>query len=195
LKARILSGRGNLAGLKTLEKTANSIDTSQPDLADIVSEIRFLIAEANAKGKYKDEVFSLGTRDPMSTLEKGHVQFQSFIEMYRAACMPVRTSWCGPALHRAARVSEEFVAAYQGLDIAKTLDPEIVKKFHGRKKEIIESAENLTLELDEKSYELAKSGSTNPAWTTAIMWQNGGDWSSERFTSEAASHFIQWHIR
>jgi hypothetical protein len=115
--------------------------------------------------------------------------------MYRAACMPVRTSWCGPALHRAARVSEEFVAAYQGLDIAKTLDPEIVKKFHGRKKEIIESAENLTLELDEKSYELVKSGSTNPAWTTAIMWQNGGDWSSERFTSEAASHFIQWHIR
>jgi hypothetical protein len=51
------------------------------------------------------------------------------------------------------------------------------------------------MEADEKSLEQAKSGATNPDWTTTIMWQNGGDWSREKYTSENADHYIQWRTR
>lgn len=71
----------------------------------------------------------------------------------------------------------------------------MVKGFYVRKKSLLESVENQILEADEKSLEQAKSGATNPDWTTTIMWQNGGDWSREKYTSENADHYIQWRTR
>jgi hypothetical protein len=194
LKARVSSAKGNLSAIQSIEKQISKFDASDADVAEMVSEIRFLIAESASKGKFKEAVFSLASKDPFATLENGYNQINQIANQYKSTCISQRSSWCAPALHRAARVTEEFVKSYQDLEIASSLDPEIVKKFYARKKEIIEWADSLSLELDEKSFGLAKSGATNPAWTTAIMWQNGGEWSHESFTSEAASHFIQWHI-
>jgi hypothetical protein len=195
LKARILAAKGNVKALVSVESQTAALDQSTQTTADILSEVRFLLAETMAKSQFKDEVFSLGSKDPKAELENGYRQFTNITQMYKSSCSSVRTSWCGPALHRSARIAEAFVRSYGDITIAKTLDPEIVKDFYVRKKAIIEGVESMALEADEKSMEQAKIGATNPDWTAAILWQNGGEWSREKFTSEAASHFIQWHTR
>ena len=153
------------------------------------------MGESMSRDQFKDEFFSLGARDPKAELEKHYGTYNKIDQIYKSACLSVRTGWCGPALHKTARLGERFVKAFEQLSIAKTLEPQIIKDFYNRKKAILETVENQAMESDEKSIEQAKSGATNPDWTSAIMWQNGGDWSRERFTSENADHFIQWRTR
>ncbi len=195
LKARLFAAKGNIKSVASVANQIAKLDQSSPVTADIVSEINFLLAETMAKDQFKDEVFSLGSKDPKAALEAGYSLFTKINQTYKSSCLAVRTSWCGPALHRSARVAEAFVKSYADISIAKTLDPAIIKDFYARKKEILEGVDALALEADEKSAEQAKIGATNPEWTAAIMWQNGGQWSQEKFSGEAASHFIQWHTR
>jgi hypothetical protein len=195
VRARVAAEKGNLRELELLDKASTSFDQSQAPLAEITSEIKFLRAETMARNQFKEEFFSLGTQDPAAELEKGYALYNKIDQTYKSACLGVRTSWCGPALHRTARVGEQFLKTFDQLAIAKTLDPKVVKGFYARKKSLLESVENQTMEADEKSLEQAKSGATNPDWTTTIMWQNGGDWSREKYTSENADHYIQWRTR
>lgn len=195
VKARIFSTKKDLKGLNTVEKQMAGFDQSQAAIAEMLSETRFMLAELSSRDKFKDEVFSLGTKDPKAQLEKGFSEFSGYDQMYKSACLPVRTGWCGPALHRAARLGEDFLKAYGDLDIAKTLDAAEVNEFVNRKKSIIETVENITIESDEKSLEQARMGATNPDWTSTIMWQNGNEWNKAKFTSETAGQFIQWHAR
>ena len=195
LKARIFAAKGKTTELTAIDKITSGFDQSQPSIADVVSEVRFLLAETLARGQFKEEVYSLGIRDPKVELERGYSLFSKIEQAYKAACISVRTGWCGPALHRAARVGESFVKAYDRIAIAKTLDPKIVKEFYTRKTSVLESVENSSIDADEKSMEQARSGATNPDWTSAIMWQNGGDWSREKYTGENANQFIQWRTR
>jgi hypothetical protein len=195
VKARAFADQRNLQGLNLVDKQIRGLDQSLPGVSELVSEIRFLLADTSALNKFKEPVSSLAARDPKGQLEKGYAEFTELDQLYRSACLPVRTGWCGPAMHRSARLGEEFLKAYDDLDIAKTLDPEDVTSFRNRKKTIIEAVDNLVLESDEKSLEQAKAGATNPDWTTAIMWQNGNDWSHPKFTSDTSGHFIQWHAR
>jgi len=195
VRARVAAEKGNLRELELLDRDSTSFDQSQAPLAEITSEIKFLRAETLARNQFKEEFFSLGTRDPAAELEKGYALYNKIDQTYKSACLGVRTSWCGPALHRTARIGEQFLKTFDQLAIAKTLDPKVVKGFYARKKFLLESVENQTMEADEKSLEQAKSGATNPDWTTTIMWQNGGDWSREKYTSENADHYIQWRTR
>lgn len=195
VKAREFAEQKNLRGLNLADKQIRSLDQSVPGVAEMVSEVRFLLADTSVRDKFKESVFSLGSRDPKAQLEKGYSEFTELDQLFKSACLPVRTGWCGPALHRAARTGDDFLKAYDELDIAKTLDPEDVASFKSRKKSVIESVEKATIESDEKSLEQAKSGATNPDWTAAIMWQNGSDWSHPKFTSDSTGHFIQWHAR
>ncbi len=195
LKARILAGRGQAAAIAAIDTIVSGFDQSQPAIAEVVSEIKFLMAEATAKDQFKDEVFSLGTRDPKAQLEKGYTLFSKIDKTYKSACSGTRVSWCGPALHKSARVGEAFLRSYSDLGIAETLGPEIVNDFNSRKKAIMEGIESMTLEADEKALEQARAGATNPDWTSAIMWQNGVEWNNEKYTGENANHYIQWHTR
>lgn len=195
IRARIQAERGRLGELMSIDKAASALDQSQPVIAEAISEIKFLIGESMSRDQFKEEFFSLGARDPKAELEKHYGSYNKIDQIYKSACLSVRTGWCGPALHKTARLGEQFVKAFEQLSIAKTLEPQIIKDFYNRKKAILETVENQAMESDEKSIEQAKSGATNPDWTSAIMWQNGGDWSRERFTSENADHFIQWRTR
>jgi hypothetical protein len=195
LKARLLAAKGNIKAVSALANQMTSLDQSSPNTIDLVSEVNFLLAESMSKNQFKEEVFSLGSKDPKGELESGYQKFNTIYQAYKASCATARTSWCGPALHRAARVAEAFVKAYDDLSIAKTLEPATIKDFYARKKEILESVDAIALESDEKSAEQARLGATNPDWTAAIMWQNGGQWSQDKFSGEDASHFIQWHTR
>ena len=98
-------------------------------------------------------------------------------------------------MHKSARLGEMFLHSYDDLGIADTLGPEVVNDFKNRKKAIMEGIESMTLDADEKSLEQARSGATNPDWTSAIMWQNGVEWNNEKYTGENANHYIQWHTR
>ncbi len=195
VKARVFAEQKNIQGLNSADKQIRSLDQSIPGVAEMVSEVRFLLADTSAMDKFKESVFSLGSRDPKGQLEKGYAEFTELDQLYKSACLPIRTGWCGPAFHRAARKGEDFLKAYDDLSIAKTLDPEDVASFRNRKKSVIDTVERLIVESDEKSLEQAKSGSTNPEWNTAIMWKIGNDWSHPKFTSETTGHFIQWHAR
>ena len=195
LRARIAAEKGNVRELESIDNVAAKLDQSQPVLAEMASEIKFMRAETLARNQFKDEFFSLGARDPGAELEKGYALYSKIDQTYKSACLGIRTSWCGPALHRAARVGEQFLKTFDQLAIAKTLDPKVVKGFYDRKKTLLEGVENQVLESDEKSLEQAKTGATNPDWTTTIMWQNGGDWSREKYTSDNADHYIQWRTR
>lgn len=195
IRARILADRGRLGELASIDKAAATLDPSQPSIAEAISEIKFLMGETMSRDQFKEEFFSLSARDPKAELEKHYGTYSKIDQVYKSACLSVKTGWCGPALHKTARLGERFVKAFEQLAIAKTLDPQVIKEFYNRKKAILETVENQVMESDEKSIEQAKSGATNPDWTSAIMWQNGGDWSRERFTSENADHFIQWRTR
>lgn len=195
VRARIYAERGDLAALNTIDKASSNLDAAQSSTAEIVSEIKFLVADVMARNQFKDEFFSLATRDPKADLEKGYALYTKITQAYKSGCLDMRTSWCGPSLHRSARVGEKFLKSYEQLAIARTLDPKIVKDFYDRKKIILETVENQVIEDDEKSLAQAKMGATNPDWTSAIMWQNGDEWSREKFTSESAEHYIQWRTR
>jgi hypothetical protein len=195
VKARIYHEQQKTKALEGVKINVSKLDQSAVGVAEVISEISFLLAESLAANRFKESVFSLGTRDPLSELERGYKEFKDLDQQYRSACLTMRTGWCAPALHRTARLGERFLAAYSELEIAKTLAPEEVTTFQNRKKSIIESVEKQIIETDEKALELANSGSTNPEWTTAILWQNGGDWSHPRFTEESMGHFIQWQAR
>jgi TolA-binding protein len=195
LKARMLSDSGNISGILALEKTASRLDLSLPQVADAVSEVKFLVAQTLAKGKFDEEVFSLASKNPKADLESGYALYSKIITAYNAACLSVRTSWCGPALHRSAALGDKFVTAYTSLTIAETLAPEVVLDFTTRKTAILDSANSASLAADEKSVELARLGSSNPDWTSAILLQSGRDASAESFTRETANHFIQWHTK
>jgi hypothetical protein len=195
LKAKLLANQGNSKGVNAIAGQISKLDQSVPVIADMISEVHFLVAETLAKNQFKSEFFSLGSKDPKVELEKGYALFTKINEAYKSSCLPVKTSWCGPALHRSARVAEDFVTFYSDITIAKTLDPEIISNFNTRKKSTLESVDALAMEADEKSMEQANSGATNPEWTAAILWQNGGQWSQEMFSGAAATHFIQWQTR
>lgn len=194
VKARVYAAKKNTSALASVVQKMNGLDQGSASVAESISEARFLYAEVLAKGKFKDEIFSLGTKDPKAQLEHGYAQFSEFAKNYKSACLAVRTGWCGPSLYRVARIGEEFVKAYDDLDIAKTLDPVDVKSFKDRKQSIIETVENIILESDEKSLEQARVGATNPEWTSAILWQNGGEWTKSKSTDDSGSLYIQWHV-
>ncbi len=195
LKARLLADSGNVSGILALEKSASRLDLTLPQVADAVSEVKFLVAQTLAKGKFDEEVFSLASKNPKADLESGYALYSNIITAYNAACLTVRTSWCGPALHRSAAVGDLFVTAYTNLTIPETLAPEVVKDFTTRKTAILDSANSASLAADEKSVELARLGSSNPDWTSAILLQSGRDASAESFTRETANHYIQWHTK
>ena len=195
LKARVLAQRGQVGALTGIDNTVAEFDQSQPAIAEVISEIKFLLAETIAKDQFKDEIFSLGTKDPKAELEKGYSQYIKIDRTYKSACLGTRVSWCGPALHKSARLGEAFLRAYNDLSIPETLGPDVANDFKARKKAIMEGIESMTLDADEKSLEQARSGATNPDWTSAIMWQNGVEWNKEKYTGENANHFIQWHTR
>lgn len=195
MRARFAAEKGKIRDLEQIDKTMSSLDQSQPLIAESISEVKFLLGESLARNQFKEEFFSLGARNPATELEKGYSLLSRINQNYQAACLTVRTGWCGPSLHRSARVSEQFLKSYEQLSISKTLDPNIVKAFQERKKSIFESVENQALEADEKSLEQAKLGATNPDWTSTILWQNGVDWNRDKYTSESATHYIQWRTR
>jgi TolA-binding protein len=193
VKARISAAAGNISGLSAIEKITSRMDQSQPQIADIVSEVKFLVAQAFAKDKFKDEVYSLGSKNPGQELENGYALYTKIDQAYKSACLSVRTSWCGPALHRAAAVGDLFVKAYSDLTVPQNLDPDVVSVFSARKEAIVDTVNNLTLESDEKSVAQARAGATNPDWTASILLQASDDASAESFTRETANHYIQWH--
>ena len=195
LKARLMASKGRLPELAAIDKQASGMDVTLPQVADAVSEIKFLMAQTLAKGKFSEEVVSFTSKNPKGELESGYALYVKITNAYKAACLSVRSSWCGPALHRSAVVGDLFVTAYADLTIPETLDPGIVKAFQTRKNSILDTVNNSSLEADQKSVEQARLGSTNPDWTSTILLESGRDASAESFTRETANHFIQWHAK
>jgi tetratricopeptide (TPR) repeat protein len=177
---------------ETLKKL-NNLEATDPSVIEAKSEIHFLMAESLAKSTFDKEIFSLGSRNPLGDLNAANSKYETIKSLYRQACTTQGASWCGPSMHRLARVSEKFSASVTPLDIPRTLDSSIVQPFLNRKKSILEAADTVALEADEKSVAEANAGATNPDWTGAILWQNLSDWQSVKVVGETGVGYLQWN--
>jgi hypothetical protein len=198
IKATALSLRARIYAKESPKKLASvtkdlfALDAGDRTVSEAQSEIRFLIAEDLAKDAFETEIFSLESKHPLIDLNQTYNQYEKMRQAYEAACANTGSSWCGPATHRLARLSEKYLKSVSPLEIPSTLDPNDVQTFKSRKKSILETVEQRILQADERSLTEAKAGATNPDWTGAILWQNSTEWYSERVTGDTGKGFIQW---
>ncbi|MCX6119405.1 MAG: hypothetical protein NT027_17850, partial [Proteobacteria bacterium] len=192
MKARI-KANDDSGKILSVAKDLLSMDSSDKTVSEAQAEVRFLIAESLSRGAFDKQIFSLESRNPLNDLNKFYALYDKIRIQYESACSVPGSSWCGPAMHRLARISDEFVESVSPLEIPQTLEPSLVQSFNLRKKSIIETAERKVILADERSLVEAKAGATNPDWTGAILWQNSAEWQSDRVTGEAGNGFVQWH--
>lgn len=192
LKGR-LQGDESPAKYDSVIRQIAALDSTDRAVVEALSEQYFLKSEAMAKGVFERELYSLESRNPLADLNAAYGRYDQIRQSYEQACSLPGASWCGPSLHRLARVSDQFTTSIASLDIPRTLEPATVQEFLARKKSIIDTVDAKSLEADERSAQEAAAGSTNPDWTGAILWQNSADWQSQRVSGDTGTGYIQWH--
>lgn len=192
LKARIQAGE-NPTKFDAFLRQLNGLPAGDPDVVEALSEVYFLKGEAMTKGVFDREVLSIESRNPINDLNSAYSRFDQIRATYESACVQGGASWCGPAMHRLARVCDQFTKSIEPLSIPATLDPADVQAFQARKRSIIDTVDAKSLSADERAVQQANAGATNPDWTGAILWQNAADWQAERVSGETGNGYIQWH--
>jgi hypothetical protein len=193
LKARLVS-KDSPQKITAIAKRLGSLDSSNRVVGEAQSEASFLIAESMALGTFDQEIFNLASRNPLADLNASYNKYETVRGYYEGACAHAGSSWCGPSMHRLARVSFQYSKMIAPLDIPRTLAQTEVSAFLNRKKSIINTADQRSIAADERSLVEAKAGATHPDWTAAILWQNSTEWNSERVSGETGNGFIQWHV-
>ena len=117
--ARSYSAQGATPKLRQLAADLYG-ELAGPDSIDALGEVRFLLAEAIGSG-LKEEHYNLGLTSPEATLRKQHQRFKNVEVAYRQVCEVGPTSFCVPAMHQLARLSESFAESLQDITIQETL--------------------------------------------------------------------------
>ncbi len=194
IRARYQFQQGDMKGLTTTERALSSLDSSQPDVRDALSQTRFYLGQRLGQ-RVKGEFNSLELTDPMKTLNNQYAFFLTAKDPYERACSVPQASYCAPALSELARLADTCLDSVNDLSINETLDQETVKAFAARK----DSIENyLTQEIetaDNRSVQVLAEGASSPEWTEQILWQNATDWNFSRLSGQTSNGFIQWQER
>ncbi len=194
VKARAFAKAGKAVELKQLEAQVQGIGSGSIESQETLGEIRFYIASAASYTVLK-KFFNLALKDPNETIEKRYAAFNGARTAFNAVCDAGQSSFCAPAMHRLARLAEEFSKSLDDVEIQEQLAKNVVDKFKARKQHVQNEATRVVQIADSKAVSTVKQGFTDPEWTQAVLWQNASDWNFERVSGEAGNGFVQWTTR
>lgn len=193
VQARYMNSRASAQDLRRIEGQLATIGDS-PVAQDALGEVRFMLAELGAQKAITafKEVNSISLRDPAEALKQRYGTYESFAKSYERVCDAGITSFCAPALHKLARLSEDMVNSVEDITIVETLPKAQVDAFYKLKQGIISAAVKRAEDADNKAVSIVSKGYTDPNWTGQILWQNSADWDAERVTGETGNGYLQW---
>lgn len=174
-----------------IEQTVSGYDPTQQEVIETLSEIRLMLAE-NFAEKTKDEVFNLGLKDPVMTLNKHYSFFSQAKGFYEKVCDAGPSSLCAPAMFRLAQVAQESLTVLRDLSIADTLGQNEIDTFNKRKDSIVTFLSEIAQQSDAKALALTKDSQTIPLWVAQILWTNSNDWNFDRVSGESGNGYVQW---
>jgi tetratricopeptide (TPR) repeat protein len=190
VKARAL--KANVSEMIKLETQVAGLGMGDASVVDTIAEIRFMIAEAFSNGVFSEDTFSLAERDPIGSLNQTYTKYNSIMKRYGSVCELPKNSWCAPAHHQSARLSERYLTSIETSRIANTLPDEDIAQFKARRSQIITAVTNAIATNDSKALQVAKGGGANPEWVRQVLWQSASDWNFEQLTGDGGRGYIQW---
>jgi outer membrane protein assembly factor BamD (BamD/ComL family) len=191
LKARQLAAKNQLADLQRLEAQLAASGASSFAMQDALGEIRYILAIGQSKNVVK-AYFNQSLKDPMGIINQRYQSFKTASNAFKNVCSTGPTSYCAPAMHRLARLSEEFLQSLEDITVQDTLAKEVVNGFQNRKQAILNEVARTSQSADDRSLAVLSEGNTSPDWTQAVLWHNSSDVNFERVTGEAGNGYLQW---
>lgn len=176
--------------LKALEKEIASMNTTDGAVGENLAMVRLMMADI-ASARTKNEIFNLGVKDPMATLNQHYSYFQQSKKDYESVCSVGETAYCAPAMSRLARITQNTIRSIEDLTIQDTLEANIVVKFNERKQNIIGTLADIAQSADYQSLAVVSEGSTEPTTAQEVVWTNSADWDFDQ-VSESGNGFLQW---
>lgn len=191
VKARGYARKGNFNGLRSVEQAVAALGTGTAEAQQALGETRYYIAIANSKTVIQ-KFFNLELKDPSQTLEQRFAGFTQARSALENVCAAGQSSFCAPAMHKLARIGEDFSKTLEDIAIQETLAAATVQKFKARKQAIMNDVMRVVEASDNKAVAVVAQGYTDPDWTQAVLWQNSSDWNFERVSGEAGNGYVQW---
>ncbi len=193
-EAREAQATNNAAALPALEQQLDKLDSGVPEVAEALAHVRFMMAESQAT-QTKDEIFNIGLKDPMGTLEKHYNIFVRTANLYKRICDNSEVAYCAPAMLRLSQITSNSIMTIQDLALPETLDEKTVNAFNAKKEELIALLAREAQAADIKASELVVQGHSTPDWTQEILWTSSQDWNFDRITGETGNGYVQWNVR
>jgi TolA-binding protein len=189
LKIRMASAAKKFDQVKAFE--AKLVSLGSETYAEPLGEARYILALAHGKTAAKG-LFNLELKDPSQTLAQRYDWYKGSRSMHMRVCEAGQTSFCAPAMHRLARMSEQFMRSIEDLDIQNDLAKEVVDRFKAQKQQVMNDVTATAQRADARAVAVVGEGYTDPDWTQAVLWQNTADWNFERVTGETGNGYVQW---
>ncbi len=191
VKSRNFARKGNVNGLKAVEARIVALGTGTAEAQQALGETRYYLAVATSKAVIQ-KFFNLELKDPGQTVEHRYAGFTTARAAFLTVCEGGQSSFCAPAMHKLARIGEDFSKTLEDIAIQETLAAATVAKFKARKQAIMNDVMRVVQTADDKAVAIVAQGYTDPDWTQAVLWQNSADWNFERVSGEAGNGYVQW---
>lgn len=191
VKARNFARKGNVAGLRAVEQRVTALGTGSAEAQQALGETRYFLAVATSKAVIQKS-FNLALTDPTQTLEQRFAGFAAARTAFQSVCAAGQSSFCAPAMHKLARIGEDFAKTLEDIAIQETLSKDAVARFKARKQTIMNDVMRVVQASDDRAVAVVGQGYTDPDWTQAVLWQNSADWNFERVSGEAGNGYVQW---
>lgn len=179
--------------LKKIEKEITSMGTTDGAVGENLAMVRLMMADI-ASIRTKDEIFNLGVKNPMATLNQHFAYFQQSKKDYESVCAAGETAYCAPAMSRLANITQNTIRSIEDLTIQDTLEANIVIKFNERKQAIIGALADIAQNADDHSLAVVSEGTTEPTTAQEVVWTNSADWDFDQ-VGESGNGFLQWQPR
>jgi hypothetical protein len=190
-QARFDMRNASVSELKNLERKVAKLDMAEPEAAETLAMVRFMIAAAQAE-RTKKEVFNLELNDPIKSLDEYYGLFMQSKKEFEDVCAVGKTSYCAPAMAQMAELTTNTVKTLEEIKIPSTLDEETVNKFNAKKQSLIGSLGGIATAAEDRSIALVNEGGTVPDLASGIMWKTSEDWSMDNVNNESQTLFVQW---
>ncbi len=192
LKARIAASAQKYDEVRRIEAQIATLGSGF-EANEAMGEARYLIAVKDGKSVAK-RYFNLALRDPQQTLAQRYEAFKTARAGYQRVCDIGTTSFCAPAMVKLTQMAMEFVRSIEDIEIQNTLAKNVVEKFRAYKQTVYNDVTRTSERADAKAVASLSEGTTDPFWTSAVLWQNTSDWNFDRVSGETGNGYVQWSV-
>ena len=92
------------------------------------------------------------------------------------------------------QMAMEFVRSIEDIQIQETLAKNVVERFRAYKQTVYNDVARTSERADAKAVAALADGTTDPFWTSAVLWQNTSDWNFDRVSGETGNGYVQWSV-